>query len=245
MSETNAPPAVELKGVTKVYRQGAVDVHALRGLDLVVQKGEFTAICGPSGSGKTTVLNLIGALDKATSGSVRLEGYNLNALSRRALSRLRRDRIGFVFQAYNLLPILTAYENAETVLALQGVSASERRDRVMKLLAEVGLQGMEDRRPDQLSGGQQQRVAIARAIAANPAVVLADEPTANVDSETAEKLLTLMEQLNRERGVTFIFSTHDPRVMAHARRIVRLVDGQVMSDERQGDTETGKRQSER
>ncbi len=146
MSETNALPVIELKGVTKDYRQGVVDVHALRGLDLAVRKGEFVAICGPSGSGKTTALNLIGALDKATSGSVKLEGHDLNALSRRALSRLRRDRIGFVFQAYNLLPVLTAYENAETVLALQGASVSERRDRVMKLLAEVGLEGMEDRR---------------------------------------------------------------------------------------------------
>jgi putative ABC transport system ATP-binding protein len=230
MSETNGTPVVELKGVTKVYRQGIVDVHALRGLDLAVWKGEFIAICGPSGSGKTTALNLIGALDTATSGSVTLEGHDLNTLSRRALSRLRRDRIGFVFQAYNLLPVLTAYENAETVLALQGAPVSERRDRVMKLLAEVGLAGMEDRRPDQLSGGQQQRVAIVRAIAANPAVVLADEPTANVDSETADKLLSIMEQLNRERGVTFIFSTHDPQVMERARRLVRMRDGQVVSD---------------
>ena len=230
MSEANAIPVVELKGVTKDYRQGTVDVHALRGLDLMVQKREFLAICGPSGSGKSTALNLIGALDKATSGSVRLEGHNLNELSRRALSRLRRDRIGFVFQAYNLLPVLTAYENAETVLSLQGALVTERRDRVMKLLAEVGLEGMEDRRPNQLSGGQQQRVAIVRAIAANPAVVLADEPTANVDSETAETLLSIMEKLNHERGVTFIFSTHDPRVMEHARRIVRLVDGRIDSD---------------
>src|SRR5262245_35197450 len=233
MSETSAPPVVELKSVTKDYRQGVVDVHALRGLDLAVRKGEFLALCGPSGSGKTTALNLIGALDKATSGSVKLEGHDLNVLSRRALSRLRRDRIGFVFQAYNLLPVLTAYENAEAVLALQGISVSERRDRVMKLLAEVGLEGLEDRRPDQLSGGQQQRVAIVRAIAANPAVVLADEPTANVDSETAEKLLSLMEQLNRERGVTFIFSTHDPRVMEHARRLIHMRDGQIVSDESQ------------
>jgi putative ABC transport system ATP-binding protein len=214
-----------------------VDIHALRGLDLTVQKGEFLALCGPSGSGKTTALNLIGALDTATSGSVRLEGHDLNTLSRRALSRLRRDRIGFVFQAYNLLPVLTAYENAETVLALQGLSVSERHDRVGKLFTEVGLQGMEQRRPDQLSGGQQQRVAIVRAIAANPAVILADEPTANVDSETAEKLLRIMEQLNHEHRVTFIFSTHDPRVMEHARRIVRLVDGRVESDKRKNTQE--------
>ncbi|MCP4662190.1 MAG: ABC transporter ATP-binding protein, partial [bacterium] len=207
MSDSNDNSIVELVDVTKKYRQGAVDVHALRGLSLEVGKGEFTAICGPSGSGKTTALNLIGALDEPTSGRVRLEGRELARLSRRDLARLRRDRIGFVFQAYNLLPVLTAYENAETVLALQGADPSARRRQVMELLAAVGLEGLEDRRPDQLSGGQQQRVAIARAIAANPAVVLADEPTANVDSETAEMLLGIMEQLNRERGVTFLFST--------------------------------------
>ena len=222
---------VKLEGVQKQYRQGTVDVPALRGLDLEVDKGEFTAISGPSGSGKTTTLNLIGALDRPTTGKVIVEGKDLSSMSRSALSRLRRDRIGFVFQAYNLVPVLTAYENAEIVLALQGVSASKRRERVMKILDEVGLGGMERRRPDQLSGGQQQRVAIARAIAADPAVVLADEPTANVDSETAEKLLAIMERLNRERGATFLFSTHDPRVMERARRVVHLVDGQVESDE--------------
>ena len=224
-------PIVTLTGVTKTYRQGALDVRALRGLDLSIQKGEFTAISGPSGSGKTTALNLIGALDKPTSGDVFLEDQNLAKLGRRRLSPLRRERIGFVFQAYNLIPVLTAFENAETILALQGVGAREREQTVMDLLKEVGLEGMEHRRPDPLSGGQQQRVAIARAIASKPAVVLADEPTANVDSETAENLLDIMEKLNQERGTTFIFSTHDPRVMAHARRIVRLVDGQVEADE--------------
>ncbi len=232
MSESDSNAIVELVEVTKKYRQGAVDVHALRGLSLEVGKGEFTAICGPSGSGKTTALNLIGALDEPTTGRVSLEGRDLDRLSRRELARLRRDRIGFVFQAYNLIPVLTAYENAETVLALQGADPAARHRQVMELLAAVGLEGLEDRRPDQLSGGQQQRVAIARAIAANPAVVLADEPTANVDSETAEMLLAIMEELNRERGVTFLFSTHDPRVMEHARRLVRLVDGKVESDER-------------
>jgi putative ABC transport system ATP-binding protein len=232
MMSSNGKPIVELREVTKHYRQGALDVPALRGLSLAIAKGEFTAICGPSGSGKTTTLNLIGALDKPTSGSVALEGRDLGPLSRRVLSHLRRDRIGFVFQAYNLMPVLTAYENAEIVLSLQGVEASERRERVMNLLAEVGLKGMEDRRPDELSGGQQQRVAIARAIASSPAVVLADEPTANVDSETAEKLLDIMQQLNQDRGVTFLFSTHDPRVMDRARRVVRIVDGRVERDER-------------
>ena len=231
MSDKNSTPVVQLTDVVKNYRQGAVDVQALRGISLKVEAGEFVAICGPSGSGKTTALNLIGALDKPTSGTVRVDGADLGSLGRSALSRLRRDRIGFVFQAYNLIPVLTAYENAESVMALQGVDAAKRKKRVMDLLAEVGLEGMEHRRPDHLSGGQQQRVAIARAIAADPAVVLADEPTANVDSETAEKLLAIMERLNQERGATFIFSTHDPRVMQRARRVVRLVDGRVDSDE--------------
>ena len=225
-------PIITLRGVTKVYRQGSVDIHALRGLSLDVEAGEFTAICGPSGSGKTTTLNLIGALDAMTSGSIALEGQELGSLNKKELSALRRDRIGFVFQAYNLMPVLTAYENAEMVLWVQGVDAATRRERVMDLLDQVGLKGLEDRRPSELSGGQQQRVAIARAIASNPAVVLADEPTANVDSETAETLLGLMETLNRDQGVTFLFSTHDPQVMERARRVVRLVDGGVASDER-------------
>lgn len=227
-----AEPIISLRDVTKVYRQGSVDVHALRGLTMDVEAGEFTAICGPSGSGKTTMLNLIGALDAMTSGSIVLEGRELASLNKKELSELRRDRIGFVFQAYNLMPVLTAYENAEMVLWVQGVDGPSRRERVMGLLEQVGLKGMENRRPSELSGGQQQRVAIARAIASNPVVVLADEPTANVDSETAETLLDLMEELNREQGVTFVFSTHDPQVMERARRVVRLVDGRVASDER-------------
>ena len=222
---------VKLEDVHKNYRQGQLEVPALRGLDLTVERGEFLALTGPSGSGKTTALNLIGALDEPSSGKVLVEGKNLGDMSRGERSKLRRDRIGFVFQAYNLIPVLTAYENAEMVMRLQGVAPDERRRRVMKLLSEVGLEGMEDRRPDQLSGGQQQRVAIARAIANNPAVTLADEPTANVDSATAEKLLEIMQRLNEEHGVTFIFSTHDPRVMKRAKRIVRLVDGRVESDE--------------
>ena len=224
-------PVVELENVAKVYQQGDQRVEALRGLTLTVRGGEFTAISGPSGSGKTTALNLIGALDTPTSGTVRLEGADLGTLTRQELSRLRRDRIGFVFQAYNLLPILSAYENAEIVMAVQGVAEAQRRDRVMELLARVGLEGLEHRRPAELSGGQQQRVAIARAIAAGPAVVLADEPTANVDSNTAETLLEMMETLNREQQVTFLFSTHDPRVMARARRLIRLVDGRIENDE--------------
>jgi putative ABC transport system ATP-binding protein len=222
---------VSMTRVSKAYRQGATEVPALREMSLEVRRGEFTAISGPSGSGKTTALNLIGALDKPTSGTVLVDGHSLGTLSKTRLSHLRRDRIGFVFQAYNLVPVLTAYENAEMVMALQGVDFAERRARVMKVLDAVGLSGLEDRRPTQLSGGQQQRVAIARAIASEPAIVLADEPTANVDSETAEKLLDLMSVLNRDHGTTFLFSTHDPRVMARARRLVKMVDGRVVADE--------------
>ncbi len=224
-------PLIQLKGVTRIYRKGSVETHALRGLDLTVKEGEFVAIWGPSGSGKTTVLNLIGALDQPTAGSVMLEGVELGSLSRKALSRLRRDRIGFVFQAYNLIPVLTAYENAESVLALQGAPAAERRERVMGILEQVGLTDMAHRRPNEMSGGQQQRVAIARALASRPAVILADEPTANLDSETSERLLSMMAELNAEHGITFIFSTHDPRVMKYARRLVGVVDGRVNTDE--------------
>ena len=232
--EVSTDSVVSVREVARTYRQGPIEVHALRGVDLEVERGEFLALTGPSGSGKTTLLNLIGALDRPTRGKIVLDGIDLGTLSRTALSRLRRDRIGFVFQAYNLIPVLTAYENAEMVVRLQDMPTPERRKRVMALLGEVGLGGMEHRRPDELSGGQQQRVAIARAIASNPAVALADEPTANVDSKTAAMLLDIMEKLNRERGATFIFSTHDPRVMERARRIVRLVDGRIESDERKG-----------
>jgi len=228
---TDESPIVRLEGLTKIYKRGDTEVRALRGLDLEVRAGEFVALTGPSGSGKTTALNMIGALDTPTSGRVFVDGRDLSSLSRGQLSEMRRDRIGFVFQAYNLIPVLTAYENAEMVLCLQGVSEAERRPRVMKILAEVGLEGMEMRRPSQLSGGQQQRVAIARAIVTQPAVTLADEPTANVDSKTAAMLLDTMERLNTERGVTFVFSTHDPRVVERAKRVVHMVDGQVDSDE--------------
>ncbi len=226
----NGSPVVRLEKVSKVYHQGTVDVHALRDLDLYIHEGEFTALVGPSGSGKTTTLNLIGALDTATSGLVAVDGWDLAAMARQDLSRLRRDQIGFVFQSYNLIPVLTAYENAEVVMWVQGVPAAERRERVMDVLRSVGLEGLEDRRPTELSGGQQQRVAIARAIAARPAIVLADEPTANVDSETAESLITLMEELNRKENVTFLFSTHDPRVVDRARRVVTMVDGRIERD---------------
>jgi putative ABC transport system ATP-binding protein len=220
----------EIEGLKKVYRQGSVAVNALRGIDMKVSTGEFTVICGPSGSGKSTLLNIMGALDVPTEGSVSLEGNRFSDLGKNALSRLRRDRIGFVFQAYNLIPVLTAYENAEMVLELQGVKKKERQARVMEILNDMGLGEMVHRKPGQLSGGQQQRVAIARAIASSPAVVLADEPTANVDSKTAEMLLDVMARLNVEKGITFVFSTHDPRVMERARRTISLVDGRIDSD---------------
>ncbi|VAX22867.1 ABC-type antimicrobial peptide transport system, ATPase component [hydrothermal vent metagenome] len=232
MNENNSSaPIVRLSSVTKIYKQGQVEVKAVDALALEINKGEFSALCGPSGSGKTTTLNLIGALDIPSSGDIMLEDKNLRDLSRTELSRLRRDRIGFVFQAYNLVQVLTAYENAEFVLNLQGVPRAERRERTMALLKEVGLAGMENRRPDELSGGQQQRVAIARAIAPEPAIVLADEPTANVDSATAGALLDLMEKLNQEKGVTFLFSTHDERVMRRAKRIMTMRDGRLVGDE--------------
>ncbi|MDP6116841.1 MAG: ABC transporter ATP-binding protein [Planctomycetota bacterium] len=221
---------IELDSVTKDYGQGEVIVHALRGVDLVLEAGEFTAMAGPSGSGKSTLLNIVGGLDNPTSGSVNLEGEDMTRLSRTKLSRLRRDRVGFVFQSYNLIPILTAMENAEYILMLQGISATERKSRVNQVLNEVGLEGLGDRFPRELSGGQQQRVAIARAIAAEPALVLADEPTANVDSQTAGALLDLMVKLNEEKGITFLFSTHDQRVMDRARRLVVLTDGKITHD---------------
>ncbi|NTV15684.1 MAG: ABC transporter ATP-binding protein [Desulfobulbaceae bacterium] len=229
---SKAKVIVELEQVSKTYAQGkVVAVVAVQELSLSLCRGEFAALHGPSGSGKTSVLNLIGALDEPNSGRVILEGRDLAGLSRTELSRLRRDRIGFVFQAYNLVPVLTAYENAEFVLALQGVAKAERRRRTLAVLEEVGLAGLADRRPDELSGGQQQRVAIARAIVSEPAIVLADEPTANVDSATAAGLLDIMERLNREKGITFLFSTHDQRVMDRARRLIRLQDGRVAADE--------------
>ncbi len=221
---------VNIQGLTKDYGQNGVVTHALRGVDLTIESGEFTAMAGPSGSGKSTLLNIIGGLDRPTTGRVEVNGQELNRLSSTKLSRLRRDRIGFIFQSYNLIPVLTVLENAEYVLMLQGVSAAQRRERVRDLLKEVGLEGMEDRFPRELSGGQQQRVAITRAIAPEPALVLADEPTANVDSKTAIALLDLMRQLNEEKGVTFFFSTHDPNVMKQARRLVLLRDGRISRD---------------
>ena len=221
---------VEARGLTKTYVQGTVEVPALRGLDLKVRRGQFAVLAGSSGSGKTTLLNLIGALDRPTDGSVHVDGRDLSRMSSRELARMRLHRLGFVFQAYNLVPVLTAYENAEYVLLLQGVPAEERRRKVGELLRAVGLEGMEHRRPTELSGGQQQRVAVARAIAAEPALVLADEPTANLDSKTGTELVQMMRRLNQERGVTFLFSSHDPKVIDHADRVIQLEDGRIVSD---------------
>ena len=217
-----------LDQVTKNYGDGKVIVRALRGVNLVLEAGEFTAMAGPSGSGKSTLLNIIGGLDRATSGSVEVEGRDLSTLSGSELSRLRKERIGFIFQNYNLIPVLTALENAEYVLMLQGVPAEQRRQRVVDILKEAGLEVMEDRFPRDLTGGQQQRVTIARAIVSEPALVLADEPTANVDSRTATSLMDLMERLNLEKGVTFLFSTHDRDVMKRARKRLVLRDGRIV-----------------
>ena len=223
--------AVELNGVVKTYRTGPIEVPALRGVSLRIVPGEFVATAGPSGSGKTTLLNIIGGLDRADAGEVWVAGQNLQLLSSSELARVRLQRIGFVFQTYNLLPVLSALENAEFTLLLQGVPAHIRRERVRKLFLAIDLAGLEDRRPAELSGGQQQRVAVARAMVTEPALILADEPTANLDSATAVALLDVMERLNRTTGTTFIFSTHDPQVMDRARRLIRLRDGQVSSDE--------------
>ena len=221
---------VDARHLTKTYKQGKLEVNALRGVSLEVTSGEFVVLAGPSGSGKTMLLNLIGALDKPTSGELFVDGSNLETMSRAELATLRRDRVGFVFQAYNLLPVLTALENTELVLMLRGISASERRERAAQMLSVVGLSTMMDRRPNELSGGQQQRVAVARAIAAAPSLILADEPTANLDSKTAESLMDLLSELNTKRGMTFLFSSHDPRVIGRAKRIVYLEDGQITSD---------------
>ncbi len=224
-------PIVEVRNVTKEYGEGDVAVHALRGVDLTLMPGEFSAMAGPSGSGKSTLLNLIGCLDHPTSGRIVIDGQDVAELSSSDLSELRRDRIGFVFQNFNLVPVMTAMENAEYVLMLQGLSKAKRRERVSEVLEIVGLGGLEDRFPRQLSGGQQQRVAIARAVAARPALILADEPTANVDSENAQGLLDLMEGLNRDHGVTFLFSTHDRAVRERARRLLIMKDGLISTEQ--------------
>jgi putative ABC transport system ATP-binding protein len=222
---------VETKSIKKTYWQGKVKVDALCGVDLNVNKGEFVALAGPSGSGKTTMLNLIGGLDLPDSGTVIVDNNDFGHMSQSGLASLRLHKIGFVFQAYNLIPVLSAMENVEYVMLLQGVAKSERHDRAKAILDDVGLEGKYDRRPAELSGGQQQRVAVARAIVSGPAIVLADEPTANLDSKTGEGLLLIMKKMNLEKKVTFIFSTHDSMVMEYANRLITIRDGRIVNDE--------------
>jgi len=221
-----------LENVTKVYRLGRVEVPALRGISISVGEGEFLSIAGPSGSGKTTVLNIMGCLDKPTSGRVYVDGRDVSGLGRGELADIRNEGIGFVFQTFNLIPVLTAFENVELpLLLLRRWGARERREMVESILEDVGLGGLESRRPSELSGGQQQRVAIARALVKRPKLVLADEPTANLDSETGRGILELMAEMNEKHGIAFVFSTHDRMVMDYAKRLIRLRDGRVESDE--------------
>jgi len=222
---------VKAKNIKKTYVQGKVKVDALRGVDLMVDKAEFVALAGPSGSGKTTLLNIIGGLDLPDSGSVIVANNEFAKMNQADLASLRLHKIGFVFQAFNLIPVLSAIENVEYVMLLQGVPKTERHDRATAILDDVGLEGKYDRRPAELSGGQQQRVAVARAIVSGPAIVLADEPTANLDSKTGEGLVLMMEKMNKEKNVTFIFSTHDSMVMEYARRLVTIKDGLIVNDE--------------
>lgn len=219
---------IETRGICREYKGDGTVVRALRGVDLAVEEGEFAALAGPSGSGKTTLLNIIGALDAPTSGSVTLAGISLTGLSARELADLRLNRIGFIFQAYNLIPVLSAIENVEYVLLLQGVNKKERLRRSAAVLEEVGLKKEMKRRPHELSGGQQQRVAVARAIVSEPDIILADEPTANLDQKTGAHLLDMMRALNKKKGMTFLFSTHDPMVMARAERLFHLLDGKIV-----------------
>jgi putative ABC transport system ATP-binding protein len=220
----------KLTDVTRIYKIGEVETRALNGVTLSIENGEFTALVGPSGSGKTTLLQIIGCLDQPTSGSVVINGKETSGLSRSQRADLRKGTIGFVFQFFALIPTLTAYENVEMPLLLNGKSAAERRKRVMELLEAVGMADRANNRPDQLSGGQQQRVAVARALATHPKLILADEPTANLDTENGEQVMSIMKKLNQETGTTFVFATHDPRVIKYANRVVTLQDGVIIQD---------------
>jgi putative ABC transport system ATP-binding protein len=222
---------IEIKDLSKIYDGSQIEVRAVDGINLTFEKGEFTAIVGPSGSGKTTFLNLIGGLDDPTAGEVIVDGVNIGNLSAGRIIDFRLRNIGFIFQAYNLIPVLSAEENVEFIMELQGKTKKERKERSNELLEAVGLAERRSSRPAKLSGGQQQRVAVARALASKPKFVLADEPTANLDSRSAENLLDIMENLNRDENITFIFSTHDPRVVRKARRVITLEDGKVLKDE--------------
>lgn len=220
----------KVDNATRVYKIGKLETQALRGVNLSIQSGEFTALVGPSGSGKTTLLQIIGCLDQPTSGRVYIKGQDVSQLNRNQRADMRRGTIGFVFQFFALIPTLTAYENVEMPLLLNGHAAGERRERVMELLQAVGLAERANNRPDQLSGGEQQRVSVARALAPKPSIILADEPTANLDTANGEQVMEIMTRLNRETGVTFVFATHDPRVIKYARRVVTLTDGLVVEN---------------
>lgn len=222
---------IEVKNLKKIYNEKTVPVHAVNGININIEEGEFTAIVGPSGCGKTTFLNMLGGLDVPTSGSVKIDGQDISGLSSKHLIDFRLHHIGFVFQAYNLIPVLTAAENVAFIMELQGVSKSEREKRAKELLEQVGIGDKFNSRPNQLSGGQQQRVAVARALASKPKFILADEPTANLDSQSTGDLLVLMANLNQKLNITFLFATHDQRVMDRAKRIVTLTDGKISSDE--------------
>ena len=221
---------VSCRGLTRVYADDAVPVHALRGVDFSVHKGEWVSLAGPSGSGKSTLLHIIGGLDRPDDGSVAVDGQSLDGLSEAQLSDLRLHKIGFVFQAYNLIPVLTAVENVEFIMQLQGVGANERRERALEVLDRLGLDDIGDRRPGELSGGQQQRVAVARAVVTDPVLLLADEPSANLDTATTKELLELLRNINENHGVTIVTATHDPMVMGYAKRPVKLRDGAIESD---------------
>ena len=221
---------IDTHEVSRVYDEKTVPVYAVNGVHIHIERGEFTALVGPSGSGKTTVLNMIGGLDRPTSGYVEVNGVNISTLSNKELVNFRLNNIGFVFQSYNLIPVLTASENIEFILLLQGCPKTERQQRVKELLEQVGLEDKANKRPAELSGGQQQRVAVARALASKPQFVLADEPTANLDTASASNLLDVMAQLNKEENMTFLFSTHDQRVIDRAKRVITLQDGKVVSD---------------
>ena len=224
--------AVRTTNLWKIYPQEPDPVEAVRDISIKIETGDFVAMAGPSGSGKTTMLNMIGGLTRPSQGQISIGDQEITEMSDKDLAQLRLERIGFVFQSYNLLPVLTALENAEFTLLLSGIPKDERRKRVLELFNKIGLSGLEDRKPGKLSGGQQQRVAVARAVVANPALILADEPTANLDSKASADLLDVMERLNQDHGTTFLFSTHDPRVMERSRRLLPLVDGQIESAER-------------
>ena len=226
---------IKLDKVSKIYDAGKIPVQALNQVNLEIEAGEFTAIVGPSGSGKTTLLNIIGGLDRPSGGDIEVGGVDVDQLSDNKLIDFRKDHIGFVFQSYNLIPVLTAIENVEFVMLLQKRSRKERLERARELLQAVGLDDKMDKRPSELSGGQQQRVAVARALAPKPSFILADEPTANLDSTSAGNLLDIMAKLNAQEGITFVFSTHDPRVIERARRVVTLVDGAIASDVRKSE----------